>query len=266
MKVLLEQAQILRHRLLRGLGDRERAAIRMRRRDGLFEIEVDGETFLAPGPRRWRLYRRGVEARLEAVAARYGLAGLSPREPGEWAVDVGGYMGEWSLHMLRRGFRVLAIEPDPEAARCLKANLTRHAPQGAEWLHDPRVALDAPREVTFHSAPSNADGSIFASDKHASRALTLQGERLDAILAERIGEARAGVLKMDAEGAEPEVLAGAPELLGRLRRVGIDAGAERAGDSTVEACRRILAEAGFGFPEGLAPSSEVVAAAREEAG
>ncbi|MFN7343369.1 MAG: hypothetical protein ACK5TA_08540, partial [bacterium] len=88
-----------------------------------------------------------------SVARRYGLHDLTPSKEGEWVVDVVGYMGEWSLYMLRKGFNVLVIEPDPNAAKCLKENLTRLAPEGRKWLHDPRVALNECKEVTFYSEP-----------------------------------------------------------------------------------------------------------------
>jgi FkbM family methyltransferase len=231
----------------------------------VFEVHVEGHVLLAPGIRRWRMYRRGIEARLEAVARRYGLHDVSPRSEGDWVVDIGGYMGEWSLYMLRKGFNVLAIEPDPNAARCLKENLTRYAPKGRIWLHDPRVAFNERKTVTFYSEPGNADGSVFPSVKHKSTPILLETERLDAIVADRIGDQPIRVFKMDAEGAEPEVLMGAPKVLTTCQRVGIDAGAERMGEATVDDCRRILLEAGFKFLPSHERSAMVVVAEKKPA-
>lgn len=211
----------------------------------LTEICVEGRKLLAPGLRRWRQYKDGFQSRLSTVAHRYGLGHVGPAQEDMWALDVGGYMGEWSLHMLNLGYKVLVIEPDPPCARCLKENLRRNAPEGAVWLHDPRVALNENKTITFYSQPQNADGSIFASDKHKSVPIVLEGKRLDEIIAERIGDAPVKVFKMDAEGAEPEVLAGAPKLLATVTHVGIDAGPERMGQDTVADCVRILREAGL---------------------
>lgn len=244
----VEHLQMGVHRVKVALGDRKRVAVGVSRDGDATQIHVEGAVIMAPGLRRWRHYRRGVTARLASVTKRYGLDGIpaeSGGDDGPWAVDVGGYMGEWSLYMLRQGYKVLVIEPDPLAARCLRANLTAHAPDGAVWRHDPRVANETGGEVTFYSSPTHADGSVFPSDKHASTAITLHAARLDDIIAEHIGDAPIYAFKMDAEGAEPEVLAGAPALLAQVQRVGIDAGVEREGADTVDAVSDILREAGL---------------------
>jgi len=225
----------------------------------LYEIHVEGKTIHAPGIRRWRTYRNGIDARLLSVVRRYGLDKLTPQGEDEWVVDVGGYMGECSLYLLRKGFNVLVIEPDPNAALCLKENLTRFAPEGRTWLHDPRVALNERKEVTFYSEPSNADGSVFQSPNQKSRPITLQAEKLDDIVKDRIGDKRVRAMKMDAEGAEPEVLMGAVNIVANCDRIGIDAGPERMGESTAAECRRVLAAAGFKFPPGSESSGMVLA-------
>lgn len=225
----------------------------------IYEIRVEGKTIHAPGIRRWRTYRNGVDARLLSVARRYGLDKLAPHGDDEWVIDVGGYMGECSLYLLRKGFNVLVIEPDPNAARCLKENLTRFAPEGRTWLHDPRVALNEQKEVTFYSEPSNADGSVFQSSNQKSKPITLQAEKLDDIVADRIGDKKVRAMKMDAEGAEPEVLMGATKVVASCDRIGIDAGPERMGESTSAECRRVLVAAGFKFPPGNEKSGMVLA-------
>lgn len=222
-----------------------RHSVYMKKAGEVFEIHVEELVFHAPGIRRWRKYRYGVDARLASVARRYDLDNIEPKNDGEWVVDVGGYMGEWSLYMLRKGFNVLVIEPDPNAALCLKANLTRHAPIGSNWRHDPRVALNERKTVEFHSEPTNADGSVFPSSKFKSTQISLNADTLDFIVSDCIGDQPVRVIKMDAEGAEPEVLMGATKTLVHCERIGIDAGAERMGESTADDCRRILLEAGL---------------------
>lgn len=225
----------------------------------IYEIHVEGKTIHAPGIRRWRTYRNGIDARLLSVARRYGLDKLTPQSEDEWVVDVGGYMGECSLYLLRKGFNVLVIEPDPNAALCLKENLTRFAPEGRTWIHDSRVALNERKEVTFYSEPSNADGSVFESSNQRSKPITLQAEKLDDIVADRIGDKTIRAMKMDAEGAEPEVLMGAVKIVANCDRIGIDAGPERMGESTAAECRRVLLAAGFNFPAGTESSGMVLA-------
>ena len=228
----------------------------------MYEIRVDGQSILAPWIHRWRYYRGGFENRLDAVCRRYGLNDLLPHSPNEWVIDVGAYMGEFSIQMLRLGFNVLAVEPDPEAARCLQENLRRHGPHEMEWKIDTRVCNDRRGRVAFHLEPHAADSSIFPSVSRPSRPVTLVAERLDDIVEDRIGNCPIRGLKLDAEGAEPEVLAGARRLLERIPRISIDAGYERQGESTVNECRRILRDAGYRILTDGKISSDIVAARR----
>ena len=258
MKDCHEYLQCAINGLLSVFPNSDRKRVRFNKSGDVFEIHVEGTVIMAPGIRRWRTYRRGIDARLSSVARRYGLYDLSPEGDDEWGIDVGGYMGECSLYLLRKGFNVLVIEPDPNAAHCLKENLARHAPKGRTWIHDPRVALNEQKSVTFYSEPTNADGSVFQSPNNKSKAITLLAERLDDIVADRISGKRVRAMKMDAEGAEPEVLMGAVKVLASCDRIGIDAGPERMGESTSGECRRVLSEAGFKFPPGSEASGMVL--------
>ena len=50
---------------------------------------------------------------------------------------------------------------------------------------------------------------------------------------------------MDAEGAEPEVLKGATQILKNVRAAAIDCGPEREGETTIDSVRSVLQRAGF---------------------
>ena len=68
------------------------------------------------------LFSGGIDARLEAVAAKYvGGTGYVPRE-GDVVVDVGAGIGEFTLWCADAGARVVAFEPDPLAFACLEQN------------------------------------------------------------------------------------------------------------------------------------------------
>ena len=258
----VERTQLILH-LCRSIASPSRRPVSVRRVARMFEIQVDGQVIFSPWIRRWRRYRGGFEAGLSAAAHRYQLHDLHPESPDDWAIDVGAHIGEWSIVMLRRGFNLLAIEPDLEVAQCLTANLTRHAPLfPGEWKIDTRVCHERAGPVTFYSASHSADSSIFLPKRYGTR-VTLDAERLDAIVANRIGDSPVQALKMDAEGAEPEVLAGAPELLRRCRHVSIDTSPERLGVTTFKECRQILLGAGFSLtPSRDIPSLDIVRGSR----
>jgi FkbM family methyltransferase len=246
------------------VSDRTRR-VGLRQRGALYEIHVDDAVLLAPGPRRWRHYLYGVDKRLEQVAARYGFANLRPANPGEWVIDVGGYMGEWSLAMLRRGFNVLVVEPDPTAAYCLRENLKAHAPAGSVWIHEPRAALDKEGMVEFFAEPMNADSSVFQSSRYKSRSIRVEAATLDTIVASHIPpEATLRAFKMDAEGAEAEVLAGATGVLKRLHQVGIDVGERPEYASKVD-YKAMLADCGLALSERETARTGALVAYREAA-
>ena len=53
------------------------------------------------------------------------------------------------------------------------------------------------------------------------------------------------LLKIEAEGFEPEVLAGASEAISRTEYIAIDAGPERGGENTVAQTLNLLSDAQF---------------------
>ena len=265
---MAERVQICLNRI-RSLFSKVRRPVRVTRLGRhLFEIRVEGQTICAPWIQRWRFYQHGFNTRLDDVSRRYGLHELHPAEKDIWVIDVGAYMGEWTIFMLRRGFNVLAIEPDPDAARCLKENLASHGPYEGRWLLDGRICHDHLGPVTFYLEPHKADSSLFPSTQRISKAVTLQADTLDHIVAERIGERPIYALKMDAEGGEPEALVGATKTLTQCSFVGVDAGRERLGRSTMAECRQILRDRGFmcrripGFENLVATPQHVVCASR----
>ena len=71
----------------------------------------------------------------------------------------------------------------------------------------------------------------------------MRRERLDNIDLRSLGSHP--MLKMDAEGHEPEVLLGAGSTLTRFAYVAIDTGPERQGKPTTDAVRAILDQGGF---------------------
>lgn len=100
----------------------------------------------------------------------------------EIIVDVGANAGYYSLVFAKRcQSLVIAYEPDPAARERLVGNLARN-PQLAPWIdvRDSAVAADGPGSVTL-------DGDL--------------------------AKARVGLLKVDVDGSEVSVLAGARRLL-----------------------------------------------------
>jgi FkbM family methyltransferase len=160
-------------------------------------------------------------------------------------IDIGANLGEWSVPLAQAvgpGGRVLCCDPNPSVAAALLATLRINNLRQAEVL---QIAL------------SDADGdghlAIDPRDSGQSR-LAASGigvwlRTLDAIVAEA-ALARIDLIKIDVEGHEAAVLAGAAGALQRFRPAMIfESGHEAAGDRA--RIGEVLDQAGYAIVAAL---------------
>jgi FkbM family methyltransferase len=216
--------------------------LRVERSDTRWRIDAGDAVLDILSPKRATLYRHGLKRRLAGLLAGYAHPPRVVVEPGDVVLDIGSNIGEYALAAAAAGAsRVLAFEPDPVAAACLRANAAGCA---AIEVHE-RLLWKCEEELAFTLAYESADSTVFTVDPgKAHGRVTLTGVTLDAVLA-GAGVERVDFLKLDAEGAEPEVLAGAAGTLARTRKVAVDAGAERMGEATGAEVDAILRGHGF---------------------
>ena len=150
------------------------------------------------------------EADVEAVLGRL-------LRPGQAVAEVGANMGYHTLAMAKAigpGGRIDSFEANPAVLPLLRATLAVNGLDGLVTLH-PAAALDAPGEVEFSSDPDHIGSGHVALEGEAanySRRIRVPAVTLDAALA---GGPALDLLRMDAEGSEPQVLRGASTLLAR---------------------------------------------------
>ncbi len=202
------------------------------------EIIVADGRFVVPSPYRWKLYRKGWEARLGQLADEYGVGRHVTLAANSVVIDVGANAGEFAHICARSGARVYCIEPDAAVRACLTENI-RNLTNAT--THDALLWKDE-TDVPFASIPDHADSSVFAADTAPTE--MRRATTLDQFCAQN-EIAEIDLLKCDAEGAEPEVLEGGGAVLDRCRAVAVDTGAERHGARTHTACRIILEGHGF---------------------
>mgnify|MGYP001269884163 CR=1 FL=1 len=201
-----------------------------------FFVLVDGRRFAVPSPLRWKLYRRGWKARLDQLEREYGVGRHVALGPDSVVLDIGANAGEFAHVCTRYRARALCFEPDPDAFRCLKENVA--ALDGIAVFDD--VVWEADGEVDFGLAPARADSSVFAEGpKLRKRSVTIE------TIAREQALSRVALLKCDAEGAEPEVLAGIGAAFSIIRTIALDTGPERMGERTNDPCASILRANGF---------------------
>jgi FkbM family methyltransferase len=193
----------------------------MLRRDGdLVRVHDGARQILIPHARRAAAFRDGITTHLEAVAEKYvGTTGFTPRE-GDVIVDVGAGIGEFTLWCADAGARVVAFEPDPLAFACLERNTASLRSVDifpyALWKENARLRL--------HGSIDTTQSSLIEDGKSNARDADVEAWSLDQVQP-IIRLPVIDFMKVDGEGVEPEILAGAVRTLRRTRVLAVDVGA-----------------------------------------
>ena len=210
----------------------------------LYRLDFEGGSSLViVSPERIARYLgpNGLDQALDDVKRRYLPDDWEIRSEEGEIVDVGANIGEFALALLRKNsnLSITCFEPDPSVVPALEANL-REYPN----VRIVRSAVGAtPGATTFYSSWRDADSSLVRPTTR-SRSVTLDVVRLDDVMRSE-GWRTVSLLKMDAEGGEPEALRGAAQLLVATALVAIDAGPERRGETTIDAVEEILLSSGL---------------------
>ena len=157
-------------------------------------------------------YFQAIEGQAVALA---GLAALINRQVPRCStvIDVGANIGLSTILLARMAERVIAFEPSPPNVAFLRRNLERNGINNVE-VHAV-AASSEPGTLRFHVAQFGAGSHVVAAGHVSSdsistvdvKAVTLDESDLPSI----------AFIKIDAEGHEPDVLAGARQLLARDR-------------------------------------------------
>jgi FkbM family methyltransferase len=170
---------------------------------------------------RARRYSNGVGQFLDSLHGSY-LLDRVPLRPSDWVLDCGANVGEVSLALLRRepSLNIVAVEPEALEADCADLNLYQGRPRtvrGVLWHEE--------TTLKFYSAAATADSSTIEPPKYDS-VREISATTVDALL-NRMQCQRLRLLKLEAEGAEPEILQGAMGSLERIDYIAADLGPER---------------------------------------
>lgn len=145
-------------------------------------------------------------------------------------VDVGANEGQYGRTLREGGYsgRIVSFEPLSSAY----AVLEKVVASDPQWTLHPRCAIgDRAGEITIHIAGNNVSSSVLPMlDTHAQAAPESRyiGQeqvalcRLDDVAAAHLATARSAYLKIDTQGFEAAVLAGAPGVLRQVRAVQLE--------------------------------------------
>lgn len=202
--------------------------------------DPDGKHIYFAERSRFRLYHylNGVDRRICDILDKY-THEMVRVEKGDFVIDIGANVGEYSIAVSDYASDVLAFDPDPNIQNALKENLKRLS--NVKLFE---VALsDSEGDVNFFLSTKDADSSLVEPDEF-SRTVTVKAVTLDQVISEQKIK-KIDFLKLEAEGWEPEILAGASDTLKIVKKIAIDAGPERFGETTIDAVCQILQSFGF---------------------
>lgn len=156
-------------------------------------------------------------------------------KPGDVVLDIGANIGLSAILFADAapGVRVIAAEPAPETFRCLERNLATYAPDSVAvqtavgaapgvlpftWyphasansgLYADRRADDEATAVFLRNSGLDDEAiGLITSGLHEGRQIDVEVTTVSALLAQRCPDAEVGVLKVDVERAEMDVLRG----------------------------------------------------------
>ena len=200
-----------------------------------------GESFQILDLSRLSRILKGKDRAGERMNERYKVDFLLQQNKPDLVLDIGANIGEFSLWCVKKNFKVIAFEPDSLAFKCLQFNLSTY--ENVEFRNYGLAASSGLKE--FFIASTSADSSLISSNKEVSVKKIQTMTWIDYEKVSPLSPNVRTLLKMDAEGFEPEVLIGFGEQLRLISWLTIDVGTERNGERTEEAVREILEAQGF---------------------
>ena len=176
-------------------------------------------------------YFDGLEERIKSIENEYMLHHIKFHS-GDYIIDVGANIGDLFLYFKSKksNIKYIAYEPSLPEYECLRLNTKGKLNNIGLWTKKDFK--------TFYFAPKNADSS-FIKPKGYDKTVKVKVNRLDNL----IKNIPIKLIKIDAEGAEPEVLYSAAKILKSTMFISVDMGFERGEneDSTIsEVCNFLI--------------------------
>ena len=186
-------------------------------RHGRFVVQTDDATV---GRTLFVKRARGEMRTLRFVMSALEYAGIDPRERDQAFIDVGANIGTTTIPaILRHGFsRAVAIEPEPENCRLLRANLALNGLEGRVPVIESAASADA-GIASLLLNPVNTGGHRVVPanyEKSGRRKIDVPQNSLRTLTRQAgLRPRHAGLIWIDAQGHELQILRGAKSFLRR---------------------------------------------------
>ncbi|WP_227287628.1 FkbM family methyltransferase [Boseongicola sp. H5] len=145
---------------------------------------------------------------------------------GMLSIDLGANVGEYTLRMARNASEVIAFEPDPWTVGVLR-NAVAAQPnvavvEAAAGTRDGTIRFFRHMDFETDRVSKSQSGTIYAEKDNVDKTVAIDVVAVDFLAYLRALNRDVGVLKMDIEGAEVDLLEqllNAPDVLGRIRYI-----------------------------------------------
>ncbi len=183
----------------------------------------------------WNSYQGGLSNRAQQLGRAY-FCHLIDFKENDLIIDCGANVGDLELYFQENNFRIryVGIEPSPREYICLKKNVNR-----SQTYNIGLWSVES--SLSFFVSSDNADSSFIEPIRY-SEFVSVTTKRLDTLFSEPVK-----LLKIEAEGAEPEALLGCSQLLAKIEYISADLGFERGvlQESTLAPVTNYLIQNGF---------------------
>lgn len=219
-------------------------SINWNRDNDLYQVKDLSRSLSIVRKSRIKYYKAGVGSRLNFLLNEYLCDSIELKE-NDVVIDIGANVGEFALAVTQDiKLRVLAFEPDIEESRALQLNLKYNE---AEIYNCALWKSTCNKD--FYPSNETGDSSLIRQNEKATP-IKMKCFTLDDILSESIivgQHEKIKLIKLEAEGAEPEILEGMIKNLARVEYITVDVGAERGlkKESTLIEVLSLLKDAGF---------------------
>ena len=184
------------------------------------------------------MYKNGLSRIKKLMLNKY-CNGKCKIDKNDVVVEIGANIGEFTLVAAEMAKKVYAFEPDPKCIDCLILNV-----QSINNVSIIEYGLsDKNKNKVFYLSTEEADSS-FIKPKTYTSTIEIKAIRLDTWMQE-VGLEKIDFLKLEAEGAELEVLIGLGEKITCVKKITVDGGPERRGKTTFNEVANYLTQRKF---------------------
>jgi len=189
--------------------------VKLTQETDIFRTEIQGRVWYIPYPKRWMaLWAKDfmkTHVRYEDVL-----------NSGDVVIEVGACTGEYTVaaaDIVGPSGHIYTFEIDPFAFKCLQQNIKNSKSPSTITAENRGVSDKDGKLLQLQHLPNSIASSTFHGPDEGKKQYTVQTVTLDTYFRNHKDENRVTLLKLTVNGHEPEIMAGARQLLKRLKYV-----------------------------------------------